>query len=70
MSKNNISIETDKNHLSNKENNFSVIMDYSNENSLSLKNTKNLFFNTKTIEKIEDNDVKSNNENKFTIFFK
>ena len=38
-----LDFDNNNNHFSNKEN-ITIIMDYSNENSMSLKNTKNFFF--------------------------
>ena len=51
------------NHNSNKENkeNITIVMDYSNENSMSFKNKNNLIFNSKTT-KYKDKDI-SKNEN-------
>ena len=55
MSQINHSLESDNNiHLSSREN-FSIIMDYSHENSTILKNTKNFFYNNKSIDKEQEN---------------
>jgi hypothetical protein len=69
MSQINQSLDVDNNnHLANKEN-FTIIMDYSNENSMSLQNTKNLFFNNKAQdkekekEKEKDKDKEQDNKN-------
>ena len=70
MSELNQSLEPYNNmHFSNKEN-FTIIMDYSNENSISLKNTKNFFFNNKNTDKEQDNIKINNNENKNNHFTK
>ena len=70
MSQMNQSFETDKNiHLLNKEN-FSVIMDYSNENSISPKTSKNIFSSNKTLDKIQgNNNIKINNKDMKKSFF-
>ena len=64
MSQINQSLDIDNNnHFANKEN-FTIIMDYSNENSMSLKNTKNLFFNNKDKDKDKDKEQDNKNTNK------
>ena len=63
MSQINQSLDVDNNnHFANKEN-FTIIMDYSNENSMSLKNTNNLFFNNKALDKDKDKDKEQDNKN-------
>ena len=66
MSQNSLPMEIEKNHLSNKDN-ISVIMDYSNENSISLKNSKNLFFSNKSLDKQVEGTIILNDENKINF---
>ena len=66
MSQNSLPMEIEKNHLSNKDN-ISVIMDYSNENSISLKNSKNLFFSNKSLDKQVDDNIRLSDENKINF---